>query len=327
MNASSRNDNSLRRDARSRRHHLGKGFRHAFGREGFGSLKDILKWKLLSPNPYRRAYAAERTVPVKVDWQAVENHGGLSLTYIKHAGIYIRDHGCGILIDPVFFGLGPFIHDYSPLEFSPEDLPPVDYVLITHGHYDHLDKRTLRYFRKAHFITPLGYQRILKSLRPQVHSELDWYETQTAGNRRITLLPSRHWTMRNPVSGPNRALWGSYMIETAGGKNIFILGDSAYFDGLADIGAEFKIDLAVFNLSAYEPRWFMRHAHMNPQEAVRAFKLLGAQKMMIAHWGTFRLGNEPVNLPPLEIARAMAAAGLQERLLHLDHGQSFFWDY
>ncbi|HQP31576.1 MAG TPA: MBL fold metallo-hydrolase, partial [Deltaproteobacteria bacterium] len=117
--------------------------------------------------------------------------------------------------------------------------------------------------------------------------------------------------------------WGSYLTRSASGRTIYLSGDTAYFTGLAEIGKRYRIDLAVFNLGAYEPRWFMRASHINPQETVRAFKELGAQKLMVIHWGTFRLGDEPVFLPPLDIRREMGKAGLAHKLVPLQHGQTF----
>ncbi|MGD8372277.1 MAG: MBL fold metallo-hydrolase, partial [Syntrophobacterales bacterium] len=122
----------------------------------------------------------------------------------------------------------------------------------------------------------------------------------------------------------NRSLWGSYMIRTASGPTIFISGDTAYFDRFHEIGREFAIDLAIINLGAYEPRWFMAGSHMNPKETVQAFKELGAKRLMIAHWGTFRLGDEPVHFPPIDIKKEMEEEGLTDRLVHLNHGETLF---
>jgi L-ascorbate metabolism protein UlaG (beta-lactamase superfamily) len=114
------------------------------------------------------------------------------------------------------------------------------------------------------------------------------------------------------------------MIRTASGPTIFISGDTAYFDRFHEIGREFAIDLAIINLGAYEPRWFMAGSHMNPKETVQAFKELGAKRLMIAHWGTFRLGDEPVHFPPIDIKKEMEEEGLTDRLVHLNHGETLF---
>ena len=206
-------------------------------------------------------------------------------------------------------------------------MPKPHHVLITHGHYDHLDKTSLGSLDKnTHFITPLGYTDIFDELELKHQTRLDWYERFQAGKLEITLLPCNHWTVRNPFTGPNRSLWGSYMIQTASGYTIYISGDTAYFDGFQQLGKEFDIDLAVFNLGAYEPRWFMAPSHINPAETVRAFQELNAKKLMIVHWGTFRLGDEPVHFPPMQIRKELKRAGLLHRLVDLKHGETYFQD-
>lgn len=120
----------------------------------------------------------------------------------------------------------------------------------------------------------------------------------------------------------HRSLWGSYLIQGASGRTIFISGDTAYFDRYGELGEAFDIDLAVFNLGAYEPRWFMAQSHMNPAECVQAFQALRARRLLAVHWGTFRLGDDPVHLPPVELQREMKKAGMEGCLVHLEHGQS-----
>jgi L-ascorbate metabolism protein UlaG (beta-lactamase superfamily) len=153
---------------------------------------------------------------------------------------------------------------------------------------------------------------------------MDWFEVFADGPRKITFLPANHWTMRTPLRGPNRSLWGGYLIETAGGPTIYLSGDTAYFDGFSELGRDYDIDLAIFNLGAYAPRWFMAPSHMNPAETVRAFKELGAEKLIIVHWGTFRLGDEPVHFPPKDLKRELEKEGLVDRLVDLRHGQTLF---
>lgn len=114
------------------------------------------------------------------------------------------------------------------------------------------------------------------------------------------------------------------MIETAAGYTIYITGDSGYFDGFEEIGQDFDIDLVIVNLGAYEPRWFMASSHMNPREAVQTFKELNAKKLMIVHWGTFRLGDEPVHFPPEELKRELEKEGLIDRRIDIRHGETFY---
>jgi L-ascorbate metabolism protein UlaG (beta-lactamase superfamily) len=319
---------SLREIARRKIHHLNGRFVNPFSKNIHGKMWSVLSWKLFHENRFKTFYDQEPTVPVSIDWEPIRHHDGLSITFLKHACIMIKDLDRYILVDPIFSDLFWFIKDFTPFEFDIKEIPKPDHVLITHGHYDHLDKPTLASLEKdTHVITPLGYDEVFDVLEMNKRTQLDWFDTYKQEKLEITLLPCNHWTMRNPLTGPNRSLWGSFLIKTCGGQTIFIGGDAAYFDGFREIGTEFSIDLAILNLGAYEPRWFMASSHMNPVETVKAFQELRAENLLIVHWGTFRLGDEPVHFPPIDLKRELKKQGLSERLVHLNHGQTLFYDH
>ena len=318
---------SLREMAAKKLHHGSDGrYLNPLGqlhrKRRFGKL---MYWKLFDENKFKKSMADQKVVPVKLSWEPVKNHDGLSVTFVKHASVMIKDRDRQLIVDPVFNDLFWFIKDFTPLAFDLKDMPVPDHILITHGHYDHINKDALaRFDRGTHVISPLGYDNIFNDLKMRNRTRLDWYDTFRDNRFEITLLPCNHWTMRNPVRGPNRSLWGSYLIRTAGGKTIYLSGDTGYFDGYADIGKEFDIDLAIFNLGAYEPRWFMAPSHMNPVETVQAFKELRAKKLMIVHWGSFQLGDEPVHFPPLDLKRELEKEGLLDRWVELSHGETHY---
>ena len=317
---------SLKEIARRKIHHAKDHFLNPFGEAGRKNIWQILHWKLFSENRFREDYDREQVTPVSIDWNGVRRSKGLSITFIKHAGLMLKDKRQYILVDPIFFDLSWFIKDFTPIVSDMNEMPRPDHVLITHGHYDHLDTPSLASLDKdTHMITPLGYNDIFDDLEMKRRTRLDWFDSFEDGERKITLLPCNHWTMRNPLIGPNRSLWGSFLIETASGPTLYISGDTAYFDGFAEIGETYSIDLAVICLGAYEPRWFMAASHMNPRETVQAFRQLRARHLLIVHWGTFRLGDEPVYFPPVELKLELDRAGLSDRLLHLDHGQTYYW--
>jgi L-ascorbate metabolism protein UlaG (beta-lactamase superfamily) len=319
------NGRRLRDIADQKLHHGSDGFTNPLGPSRQGRFWEVLKWKLFHKNRFRKDFAGERVNPVSVDWDPIRQHHGLSITYLKHASIMLKDQGRYLIVDPIFDDIFWFIKDFTPLDFDPGTIPPPDHVLITHGHYDHLDEPSLQRFENnTHVISPLGYDRIFDDLNMQNRTRLDWFDTYADDKRKITLLPCNHWSMRSPITGPNRSLWGSYMVQTATGHTVYISGDTAYFDGFAQLGKEFDIDLAIFNLGAYEPRWFMAPSHMNPGETVKAFKELNAKQLMVTHWGTFRLGDEPIFLPPIQIRRELENVGLLDRLVHLQHGHTLF---
>jgi N-acyl-phosphatidylethanolamine-hydrolysing phospholipase D len=316
------NGRYLKELAIQKRHHGDGRFINPVGPLRSGRFWELLRWKI-SRNPYENYLSGQMVQPVNIDWSRLKSRSGLSITFIKHAGVIIKEDDIFYYIDPVFDDIGFFFKDYSPRRFPLKQIPPADHILITHGHYDHLDIATLKCFDRAtHVISPLGYDDVFDDVGMKNRSALDWYETHESGKHRVTFLPSNHWTMRNPVVGPNRSLWGSYIIETQQGYTIYVSGDTAYFDGFEQIGAQFAIDLAIFNLGAYEPRWFMASSHINPAETVKAFKELKAKKLMIVHWGTFRLGNEPVHFPPRDIALALHEEGLLDSLVPIKHGET-----
>ncbi len=317
---------TLQEIARQKRHHGDGRFINPFAPPRRHGLGEFLKWKLFSENQFQEQYEAEPVTPVDIDWKPVMAHEGLSVTFINHASVLIRDAGVSILVDPVFFGIFPIYRNFTPIEFDIDTMPKPDHILITHGHYDHLDKDSLSVFPKdTHVVTPLGYDDIFSSLEMNNRTRLDWFDALSDGEREIILLPSNHWTMRNPLTGPNRDLWGAYLIRTKTGPTIFISGDTAYFDGFREIGDLYDIDLAILSVGAYEPRWFMKQSHMNPAEAVQAAKDLRAKKIMIVHWGTFRLGDEPVHFPIEAVKRALKEAGMADRLLDIRHGETYYF--
>jgi len=320
-------DMSLKEIARNKLHHGDKRFINPLNSRHYKDFSEVIRWKFFSKNEFKQFYKDEEVLPVRIDWSGVTDHAGLNITFVTHSTLMIKDIDTYILVDPVLFGLFWPIKDFTPLDFDLEDMPKPEYILITHGHYDHLDKQSLRYFTDtAQYISPLGYRDILEDIGARHITELDWFESHREDSREIMLLPCNHWTMRNPIAGPNTALWGSYLIKTSSGHTIYISGDTAYFDRFSEIGREFDIDLAIFNLGAYEPRWFMKKSHISPEDTLRAFQELGAKKLMVVHWGTFRLGDEPVHFPIVAIKRVMKQAGLSEKLVELKHGETMFFD-
>jgi len=318
------NGRSLRDIALKKEHHGNSAFVSPIGPFRKRRFLQLLKWKL-SPSRFSPYLKDQPVNPIRINWSPIQAHQGVSVTFLRHAGILIKDVDRYFMVDPLYSGLSWFIEDFSPFSFNPKQIPQPDHVLITHGHYDHLDTFTLNILDKnTHVITPLGHDRVFQDLKMKNRTQLDWYEVYRTGDSSITFLPSNHWTMRNPFRGPNRSLWGGYMVETSAGYTIYVMGDSGYFDGFSEIGKDFDIDLVITNLGAYEPRWFMASSHMNPREAVQSFKELNAKKMMIVHWGTFRLGDEPVHFPPADLKRELEKEGLSDRLVEIEHGETFF---
>lgn len=318
---------SLRQIADQKLHHGNGRFQSLFTDRTYGDLWKVIKWRLFSKNHFTSYYKDEPTSTIDIDWEPVRQHDGLSVTFIKHSTLMIKDKDQILLIDPVFSKLFGLVKDFTPLAFDVNDMPHPHRILITHGHYDHLDKKSLSQLKKSsHVITPLGYDSIFSDLEMNNRTQLDWFDSVKDNDREIILLPCNHWTMRNPRKGPNLSLWGSYLIKTASGFTIYVSGDLGYFNYFKELGELYRIDLAIFNLGAYEPRWFMNSSHMNPFETAKAFKELNAKYLMVVHWGTFRLGDEPVHFPPMQMKAEMKRRGMLKQLVDIKHGQTLFYD-
>lgn len=253
------------------------------------------------------------------------------LTFIGHSTWLIQAGEETILTDPMYADrAGPF-NIVGPRRVRepavPFDwLPRISLVLLSHNHYDHCDVRTLRRLRTAFnplVVTPVGNGRLLRSIDVRRVEELDWWERAKTARLPVTLTPAQHFSARGPHDR-NRALWGGFTVEV-NGRRIYFAGDSGYSPMFRDIGRRCRpIDLALLPIGAYEPRWFMRDIHMNPDEAVRAHLDLQAKQSLGMHFGTFQLTTEAIDEP----LRALAVAQRDhhvpdDRFQVLDFGESF----
>jgi L-ascorbate metabolism protein UlaG (beta-lactamase superfamily) len=252
------------------------------------------------------------------------------VTFVGHATFLIQSPGAVVLIDPMYSRrASPFAFAGPARVRAPgvrfQDLPAVSLVLVSHNHYDHCDRRTLRLLeRRFHpaFVTPLGNGRLLGSTGRRRAVELDWWESTRAGPLAITLTPAQHFSART-LFDRNRALWGGFLIEI-GGRRILHAGDSGYGSHFREIATRLApIDLALLPIGAYEPRWFMKDIHMNPAEAVQAHLDLGASRSIAMHFGTFQLTPEGIDEPVRELTAALQARGVApEQFRALEVGES-----
>jgi L-ascorbate metabolism protein UlaG (beta-lactamase superfamily) len=239
------------------------------------------------------------------------------VTFIGHSTFLIQTPGGNILTDPMYSEragplnvIGPRRVRQPAVRF--DDLPPIATVLLSHNHYDHCDLRTLRRIA-ARFdplvVTPLGNAPLVRSAGIRRVEELDWWASATGAPLPITLTPAYHFSARTPLDR-NRALWGGFML-TAGGARIFFAGDTAYGPFFRDIRRRLgPIDLALLPIGAYEPRWFMRAVHMNPEEAVQAHVDLEAPRSLGMHFGTFQLTTEGIDEPLRALEEARRARNI-----------------
>ncbi|WP_160000250.1 MBL fold metallo-hydrolase [Roseomonas sp. 18066] len=246
---------------------------------------------------------------------------GLRVAFAGHASFLIQGAGLNILTDPVwsdraspFSFAGPRRVNAPGIGF--DDLPAIDLVLLSHGHYDHLDQETLaRLWQRdrPRIVAPLGHAATIQAAAPEARiTELDWDERLALpGGVELGCEPVHHWTARG-LFDRNAALWCGFAIRGLG-EGIFFAGDTGFDEGrpFARVARRHgPLGLALLPIGAYAPRWFMAPQHMDPEEAVRGFALLGARQALGYHWGTFQLTDEAVDAPPAALATALAAAGV-----------------
>jgi N-acyl-phosphatidylethanolamine-hydrolysing phospholipase D len=247
-------------------------------------------------------------------------HSRPTVTWIGHATLLVQMGHVTFLTDPTWSDTASPVSFAGPRRFVPPgvalgDLPPVDFVLISHNHYDHLDLDTLEALAErgsgTRFLVPLGNGELLRERGIERVEELDWGERTGHGAVEIHCLPTRHWSRRG-LRDENRALWSSWAVVSPD-RRIYFAGDTGYFDGLAAIGRALgPFDVAAVPIGAYEPAAMMAEAHLDPEQAVRASRDLRARRALAMHYGTFDLSDEPLDEPPRRFRAAARAAGLSE---------------
>ncbi len=243
------------------------------------------------------------------------------ISHVGHATNLIQTVGLNIITDPVWSErASPFSFAGPKRACDPgiafDKLPKIDIVLITHNHYDHLDAATLMRLHERdqpRIVAPLGNDTIIKSYDSTMRAEAyDWGQRADLGNGlAVTLLPARHWSARG-LRDRNKALWCAFVIETPAGK-IYHAGDTGYGEGQHFREAREKhgpFRFAILPVGAYEPRWFMRDQHMNPDDAVKSFGDLGAEYALGHHYGVFQLTDEAIDAPVKALIEARAAADI-----------------
>lgn len=256
--------------------------------------------------------------------------GELGVTFIGHSAFLLQMGGRNLVVDPNFARWLFILKRLRRPGVLLRDLPPIDYVLITHAHFDHLHRpslrRILRLTRRltgqapkiivprdvADLVHPLGFREVV---------ELDWWDELNEDGLKITHVPAQHWGAR--VIRDTYRGYGGYVLEHKG-KRVYHAGDTAYFKGFHEIGNRLRPQISLLPIGAYHPESF-RNVHASPEDAVQAFLDLNSEWMVPMHYGTFKLSHEPIEEPLQRLKIAASQAGVSDRVLVLEEGLTRFF--
>jgi L-ascorbate metabolism protein UlaG (beta-lactamase superfamily) len=306
----------------SHRNSNGRFFTPGARQHGF---KDLFRWlRTRERGPWRDWIPAPPGPPPPYRL----SHGRLRVNFVNHSTVLLQIGELNLLTDPIWSyraspvpWIGPKRHRAPGLRF--EDLPPIDLVLISHNHYDHLDRPTLKRLLKQHapaIFCPLGVAKLLKEIGFQQIWEMDWWQNSRWRGLDLHCTPAQHFSARTPFDR-DETLWASWVLQGASGT-VFFAGDTAFGPHLEEIAQRFPNPrLALLPIGAYRPEWFMGAVHMSPDEAVQTHRLLGAQHSVGIHYGTFLLADDGETEPTDRIRTLMTGQPDADRFWLLNEGE------
>lgn len=268
---------------------------------------DVLGWKLFGGSDYTREEEAYLPRVLPNTAERLARIRGNFILWIGHNTFLVRTGGRYWITDPMFSDRALVPSRKTPPAISLEDLNrlvPAPNIIISHNHYDHLDRASMEGLPRASKVfVPSGLTTYVNEMNKPHVTELNWWEERDLGSGvRLVCLPAQHWSLRIGL-GRDKSLWAAFLLITPE-ATFFFGGDSGYFKGFREIGKKYPdIDFAFMATTAYHPRWFMHYQHMNVPEAVQAFEDLGAEFFIPTQWGTFHLGSEPAGYPGLDLKR------------------------
>jgi L-ascorbate metabolism protein UlaG (beta-lactamase superfamily) len=289
------------------------------------SIGNVLKWAVVdrlrgARKPDTRPFETPR---VENDGRKLRDNTGEPLvTWVGHATWLVQLGGKNLLIDPIWAkAISGVVKRNCEPGVRIEDLPRIDAVLVSHNHRDHMDAPTLKRFTSSLAIVPTGLGGDFRKLGYANVVELEWWQAHALGDTVVTFVPSQHWSRRG-LSDSNDTLWGGFVVA-GGDRRVYHSGDTAYFAGFREIGQRLgPIDVALLPIGAYDPEWFMRKQHMNPEDAVHAFRDLKARRMLAMHWGTYQLTDEWLGEPPEKLKALLSGAADAQKVEVVAIGQS-----
>lgn len=290
---------------------------------GWQTEGSFLKWQMTKkPGPWRAWIESQ---PGPAPERRVDD-GRVRVTWVNHSTMLVQMDGVNLLTDPIWSErcspvsfTGPKRHRVPGLRL--EELPPIDAVLVSHNHYDHLDIPTLKRLNAARIVTPLGNSALMARHGVGGSVDLDWWQEFPLSDRiKVTLVPAQHFCARS-ISDRNRTLWGGFVVSGPSG-HVYFAGDTGWGKHFGEIGARFgEIRVALLPIGAYLPRWFMKPAHISPAEAVDAHFAVRARTSVAMHYGTFRLADDGETQPVDDLRSALKEKG-NPPVLAIEHGRA-----
>lgn len=259
------------------------------------TIRDMRRW-----SKERRGKKKDLSVQIPnashVQTEALQaNRTKSSITWIGHATFLIQMNGLNILTDPVWAKRMGFQKRLTKPGIEINELPSIDFVVISHGHYDHLDFRSIKKIKGSPtFYVPHGLKSAFTSRGYQNVHEANWWEEfhVEEKNVKISFVPAQHWTRRS-LNDMNTSHWGGWIIESMDTQqSIYFVGDTAYFSGFKEIAKRYTVDVVLMPIGAYEPEWFMATSHINPEDAIQAFLELDGSLFIPMHYGAYRLADD-----------------------------------
>ena len=316
-------------------HHRAEGFQNNYTPFRPKGLGELLRWRFAAmrdglPRPPRQPTPRVAADLAFVKANSVASAMVPAITWIGHATVLVQAGGLNLLTDPQFSERASPFSFIGPKRAQPPgvalaDLPRIDVVVISHNHYDHLDEASVVALNRQPggpplFLVPLGQKPWFAGVGITQVVELDWWQSHRVGATEIALVPVQHWSGRS-LTDRMETLWGGYAVF-APDLHAYFAGDTGYSKDFADARERFAarqvpergggFDVALIPVGAYEPRWFMQSQHVDPDEAVRIHRDLGAKRSLGIHWGTFELTDESLDEPPQALAAARSAQGVAD---------------
>lgn len=324
----------------ARPHHTATGFKNNHTGSVNKTFGEFVRWQIERREQGLPKPPQQPTPTQPPDLAAIKRYASASkvlpttpqITWIGHASMLVQAGGLTVLTDPIFSERASPVQFLGPKRAQPPgitlaDLPPIDVVLISHNHYDHLDKASVQALARRSaaagkptlFLVPLGLKAWFADRGIQNTVELDWWDKYTFGGVEFNFTPVQHWSSRS-FFDRSQTLWGGYAVF-APDFHWYFNGDTGYSTDFVDTQLKFAdrqkldqgggFDLALIPVGAYQPRWFMSEQHVNPDESVKIHRDLQAKRSVGIHWGTFELTDESLDQPPKDLAEASKAQHLK----------------